>query len=243
MILIDKRDGSRELYPLLLERRIPCELTTYNLESADFAFCGNGPKGGVPVGIERKTITDLAQSLMNDRLVGHQLPLLVEMYPYRWLVVEGIWRANRDQGGLIEVPRGRGWTALTPRIRTDQFTGWLLTLELRGGVHIHYTANASETADWLGHLYSWWTKKEWAEHKAHLAVFASPDTAIFRKAKLVERMARCLDGIGDEKSQAVATYFRSPLNMVLAPESEWREVPGIGTTLAARTVKALQEDR
>ncbi len=239
VILIDPRSGSKELFPFFLQSRTPCELSP--LEFADVAFVGNGPTGAVPIGIERKTIGDLAQSLMNDRLVGHQLPGLVEMYPYRWIVVEGIWRIEKDAThGVIEVPRGKTWVPLTPRIRGDQLTGWLLTLELRGGVHIHYTSNIYETTDWLTHLYSWWTKKEWTDHKSHLAVFASPDTALFRKAKLVERMARQLDGIGDEKAQTVANTFATPLDMCAAGESQWQAIPGIGKVLASRTVRALQ---
>ena len=58
MILIDSRIGSAELAPLISTPNILCQL-----EFADFTFSGNGPAGQVAVGVERKTIMDLLQSM------------------------------------------------------------------------------------------------------------------------------------------------------------------------------------
>ena len=56
-LLIDDRIGSAELAKYLALLKLPIEMT--RLGYGDFAFLGNGEGGvPVPVGIERKTLTD-----------------------------------------------------------------------------------------------------------------------------------------------------------------------------------------
>ena len=56
-------------------------------------------------------------------------------------------------------------------------------------------------------------------------------------------MAAQLEGIGWEKSAAVAARFATVLDMVVATEKEWQAVPGVGKTLAARAVQQLTQGR
>ena len=86
-VQVDDRVGSRELLPELKRLHIPAEKV--RLPFADAAFEGNGPAGPVKVGIERKTIYDLMQSMTTGRLSAHQLPGLVQNFDHRWIVVEG----------------------------------------------------------------------------------------------------------------------------------------------------------
>ena len=64
-----------------------------------------------------------------------------------------------------------------------------------------------------------------------------------KSPNLVRRVAAQLEGIGWEKSAAVATRFATVLDMVVATEKEWQAVPGVGKTLAARAVQQLTQGR
>ena len=92
MILIDDRMGSKELLPLFRPYDVTVELS--HLEYADIAFFGNGPTGPELVGIERKTLHDLVNSMRSRRLSGYQLPGLMAAYAWVYIVVEGVWRAG-----------------------------------------------------------------------------------------------------------------------------------------------------
>ena len=84
MILIDSRTGSGELAPYISSPKLVC-----HLDFADFSFSGNGPEGGVGIGVERKGVMDLLQSMTSGRLVGHQLIGLQKEYDWTYLLVVG----------------------------------------------------------------------------------------------------------------------------------------------------------
>lgn len=232
-IYIDKRVGSNELVVPLQARGVPVELT--HLQYGDCCFIGHGPESQVVVGIERKRITDLLQSLTTGRLSGHQLPGLCESYQYRWLLVEGVYRETKE--GLIEVPRKGAWETI--RLQYAAVENYLITLTLRGGLHVHRTYSITESAAWLDALHKWWTRKEWHEHRSHLALHQAADYAVFFRPTLVQRVAAQLPGI-DEKAKDIAVKFKSVADMVAAEEPEWRSIPGIGKVTAARIHKALR---
>jgi ERCC4-type nuclease len=235
-IYLDKRIGSAELYTPLVKRSVPVELTS--LEFGDACFLGYGPEDVVVVGIERKRINDLLQSLTSGRLSGHQLPGLVESYAHRWLLVEGTYRESDE--GYIETPRGGrngGWE--TVRLQYAALENYLTTLQLRGGLHIQRTYSITESASWLHALWCWWTKKEWREHRSHLALHQAHDYAVFFRPSLCHRMAAQLPGI-DETAAIVARHLPTPLEMVNAEEHQWRAIPGIGKVKASRIYKALR---
>lgn len=238
MIYLDSRTGSKELYVPLQSRGVPVELTV--LEYGDAMFIGHGPAGDVLIGVERKVTQDLVSSLVSGRLSGHQIPGIVAMYPYRWIVVEGISRENKD--GFLEVPRGgRVWESVGIRARAVE--QYLLTVQLRGGVFVQRTSSLDGTAAWIEALYRWWTDKAWGEHRSHAAQYV-PDTSdvgLWDKPGLVQRMAAQLPGI-DTKARYVARRFKTPLEMAIADPAAWQGIKGIGKTIAARVVKALQEE-
>jgi len=238
VIYVDRRTGSAELYTPLQARRVPVELTT--LEFGDVAFVGHGPQGDILVGVERKRITDLVQSMTSGRLSGHQLPGLVEAYAHRWIVVEGTYRENKH--GHLEYPIGRGrWE--TARLSYAAVESYLLTLTMRAGVHVQRTYNLEDTAGWLDYLWRWWTKKEWAEHRSHLSSYDPADPGIWSRPTLVHRVAAQLPGIGDEKAAAVAKHFHSVAELVAASEAAWRQIPGVGKVIAQRAVAALRSTK
>jgi ERCC4-type nuclease len=234
-VLIDRRVGSKELAVPLMQMEVPFEITT--LSFGDVALMGNGPDGPTPIGVERKTVRDLANSLLSGRLVGHQLPGLVANFTHAWLVVEGTWREGED--GLVELPNGRGWHTMTPTMLARNLQTWLLTIEMRGGLKIRQTYDVVETARFVASLHQWWTGKAWDEHKSHLALYQAPDQSLFVKPSLVRRIAAELPGIGFDKSKAVERYFPTAFELIAADEKEWQNIDGIGKTLAKKIVGAL----
>lgn len=215
---------------------IPCELTT--LEFGDACFIGNGPAGEILIGIERKTIRDLISSMTSGRLSGHQLPGMVETYAYRWLLVEGRYRRSAD--GFVEIPWKNGWE--TVRLMYSALESYLLTLSLRGGLHVQRSYDLVESARWLGELLNWWTGKEWREHRSHLAMAQPVDPSVWQRPNLCQRMAAQLPGI-DQKSRDVAAKFKTVAAMVAAEESEWRAIPGIGKVTASRVRAAMRDPK
>lgn len=243
-MLIDKRIGSNDLYAILQQHGVPCELT--HLDYGDASFLGRGPGDEpIPIGIERKRLNDLVSSLLHARLNGHQMPGLLQAYKLSWIVVEGTYRADDD--GALVVPRRGGWGRLgqgRDGVSVDALERWLLTIALRGGARVMHTRDDEHTARWLGALYGWWTQKTWDEHSGHLALDAAVpdhDRMMLVRPNLVQRWAAALPGIGYEKSMHVRKMFPHGLAMACAPMQQWVTVPGIGKGIAANVVKLIQE--
>ena len=239
MLLLDSRVGSADLAPVLKSYGVPVDLST--LDFADCAFIGNGPQGPAPIGIELKTFNDLLNCITTGRFSGHQLRGLVQQYDEIYLVVEGIYRPN-PQDGVLETLFGGKWRAVSQGRRTWMYRDlekFLTTVEHKGAIRIRRTADRHETARMVAGLYSWWTE-EYDEHRAHLALNrAGRDTALLVEPSLTHEIAQCLPGLGYQKAGCAAGHFGSVRAMVNADEKAWRAVPGIGKTLAAKIVEGV----
>lgn len=209
----------------------------------DVAIVGHGPEGcPIQVGIEYKKLPDLVQCIDNGRFVGHQLPGMLECYDQVWLLVEGIWQEGKSSG-LVEVPRGSGWKPLVAGnsgMTASALHGFLFTLQIKLRVSVMLTGTPRQTVDWLYQLNRWWTHKAWEEHRAHLAFDNSAALTLVSRPSLVRRVAKELDGIGWDRSAAVARQFPSVMSMVCADEDEWESIAGIGKVTARKAVKDLQ---
>jgi ERCC4-type nuclease len=243
MLQLDDRTGSGDLAPLLRELGVPLEVT--RLEYGDAALIGNGPEGiPFPVGVEIKKVSDVLACICDGRFAGHQLPGLVQCYQRVYLVIEGAYRADLRTGRL-QWPRGPVWADARVGNRGFAYKDldtWLLTLEMKAGVRVRRTYDRRETTRFLADLWNWCCGKEWEDHLSHLAFDLSSDidSALLVRPNLVRRLAKELPGIGWKKSQAVAQYFDSSIEMVMAGEQAWRQIPGIGKELARRIVAALE---
>jgi len=253
MILVDRRTGSGELAGPLRAAGCPVEVCT--LDYGDVAFIGNGP-GNEPVaiGIERKTLNDMLTSIQNLRWAGHQLPGLCESYGWVWLIIEGLYRPETGSGALQsagsldnETPflRGKWFDAGYGRNRFmyRELDHYLTTLETHAAVRVRRSSNEYETVKIISSLYSWWTTKDYDEHRSHLAL----DTIIARDSRLMIRpsvprmIAAQLPGVGYEKSEAVVRHFGGSVRtMVQASVKDWMAVKGIGKTLASKIVEVLK---
>lgn len=241
-IVVDYRTGSADLLPLLQTRRLPVRMD--KMLFGDISFMGNGAEGPVPIGIEVKQTSDILKCITDGRFSGHQLPGLVQTYQYTWLVVEGAWRCDRATG-VLQVPRRGGWVDVKLGSRMfmyKELDNFLRTCELKGGIRVWRTYDRQETAQFIEDLWKWWTAKEWADHRSHLAFDSSGtcDAALLVRPNLVRKIAKELPGIGWGKSRAVANHFGNVLAMVSADEAEWEGIDGIGKTMASRIVRAIE---
>lgn len=242
MITIDNRIGSKEFLPLFP----PGSAKLGSLQYGDFMFVGNGPEGiPVGVGVERKQVREIAGTILDGRLVGHQLPGLLASYHTSYLVVEGRWRCGHS--GLLEEKRGKDWRTVevgTRRFMATDLIKFLTTLELMAGIKVRKTEDKKATVVEVLGIHSWWTGKRWEDHSSHLAI-PSPhlETTSFIKASLLQDLAFRLPGIGWKRSLAVEAHFGSIRGMFNAEEKEWREIEGVGKEMARRIVEAIRWER
>lgn len=237
MIILDNRVGSKELL-----KYFPSNMAQLDhLDFADAMFFGNGLDGTVSIGIERKVMSDLIGSMTSGRLCGYQLPGLISTYNFVWIVVEGIYRTSPTDG-LIQMYTRKGWQDYKFDHRfhkTSHIIKYLLTLTVMGNVRLWFTTTPKETVHFIISLFSWWNDKEYEEHTSLMQEF-EPEIN-FLKPSLLKRFAKELDGIGKKKAKLVDKKFGTPLEMCLADEKAWREIPGIGKKLASNIVKSLQK--
>lgn len=236
MITIDDREQSA-----IFINHLPHGLVRLSrLEYGDAEFIGNGPgEEPVLVGIERKSIGDLINSITSGRFAGHQLPGLINSYSVIYLVVEGLYRPSSS--GILETRKGGGWEPLDRgrRWMYSDLECWLTTMEQKAGLKIRRVPGPIETAAIILSLYRWWTSKDWEEHRAHLTLHRPPETALLRKASLVRVIAAELPNIGWMKSELVARKFHTVVEMTMAEVKDWMTIEGIGRATAERIVKAL----
>lgn len=249
MILLDDRE--RDLLPAFKPFG-DCTVETTRLEAGDVCFQGNGPdgEGTLLIGIERKKIGDLVNSMRDRRLGAFQAPLVASTYDIRYLVVEGIWQLGA--GGALEELRGRDWRAVAGRKREPvlwrEVDSFLSSLEEFFSFRIKQTKNERETAAWVVSRYKYWQKR-YDQHHTHQQVYAPvPDRGTGKKAGfisleqeiralygprgvLIWKMSAQYDGI-DRKANEVAKMFCCPTGMTTATVKDWLRIPGVGDKLA-----------
>jgi len=241
MILIDSREGSKEMVGMISEGILA------QLEFGDACFEGKGPDGNITVGVERKRVGDLLNSIATGRLSGHQIPGMLETYDKSYLIVEGKWRGNKDTGYVEEHLYGRKWRVYDRgrKFKVRDVWSYLTTIE-NVGVTVRITADLLKTCQAIEFLFHWWNKG-WMEHKSHLAlhkggVRRDGSRSMFlnpMKPSLVRRIAEELPGVGFDRALAVERKFESVRSMFEASEEEWRNVEGIGKVTAKTAWEAL----
>jgi ERCC4-type nuclease len=243
VILIDYREGSKDLLKPLLAAGLPAEIAT--LDSGDLAFQGKGVAGApIAVGIELKRLdansTDLTQSLQSGRLSGEQLPKMLGKdgaYDYAWLLIEGSWR--HDEAGHITVYQGpkRGWVPIRGGITAAELEKRILTLELCGGLHVRHCSSRRDSVRFIAALYHWWVDSSLDSHTSHLAVH-QPNSLIhvsdFRKA------VSAWPGIGLKTSKVVESCFSGSVReAACAPVEYWAEIEIDGKRFGTARAKKL----
>jgi ERCC4-type nuclease len=250
-LLLDPKGGvnkhdrtyTEELASHLDSLKVPYQIV--GLRFADVAFLGEGPEGPVSIGIEVKRVPDLLTSLTGGRLLGHQVPGLLEDYDRAWLIVEGVTRLSR-RTGLLEGPRGGGWRGLgygKRPARWKDIEAALAKIEYQGRIPVRRTRSTYETAATLRVLYDY-CSKPWDKHSpwAQASVVREPmvpDTTCPTE-RLLRQIASCLPGVGWDRAVKAAKYFPSVELMLEADEATWRDALGL-TGKKSLTVQRLLE--
>lgn len=250
MILVDSRTGSKELLNPLRHMGAQAQLET--LDAADFAFSGNGPDGPVVIGVERKTVGDLIESMRGRRLSGHQVRLLSSCYDLQFLIVEGQFRPNPETHVLEtrNVDWGKWYTGFGKPMHYGELASYIIGLGANG-IPVTRTGSESETAAWVVWLWKYY-QKEWLEHKSLRSIYAPPPSRpagkmVWEEPSLVTKMAAQIPGV-DQKAWMVGKKFSTPVEMVNASEQDWiiggepkngRKVTVIGKVLAKKIVEEL----
>lgn len=229
MLDLDYRIGSGELLNGFKPFGISVQKTT--LAFGDMAWEGNGPNGLCRVGVERKKIDDLLQSIQDQRLSGHQLPGMVDYYDYGYLVVEGVWKPG--DGGQLMVWDGARNEWKGRGVMARAIHNYLTTLSVQCGVMVWRTAGRKETVEYVVDQYRYWREKRWEEHRAHQGVYLGRQEGKrlrlgVRELGAVEKVALVMPGVGAELAYRVGKKFDTVRGMCEAEAGKWAEVKGIG---------------
>lgn len=264
MLLVDSRVGSKELLTQLRGFGVDARLVS-ELDS-DFEFIGNDRTGIINIGVERKTVQDLINSMRSRRLAGLQIGRMQLTYARVYLVVEGIWR--RGESGLLEQQRWDirckkyAWFPVRGNVHYSEVTRFLCSLEELGGVRVCRTANERETCAVIADRYMWW-QKPYNAHKTGMTLYANElrlsrrerqKTMFGYKPNLMQRWAAQLTGV-DNKAWEIGKgkkckrrgnekpgVFSSGREMANASVEDWMRVKGIGKKTAENIVKEITEE-
>lgn len=256
MITVDDRIGSIELIPILQDlaqvlcrskSQVPPPVTSSRLLGGDICFDGLGPSSKrLMIGIERKRLRDMMNSIRSGRYSGHQLPEMLDLYDQCYLIIEGHHRCG--PAGELEAlvthahplgdTMGGKWVPVTcgstQTFRYTELDHFCCTLEQMTRVRVRRTNTDYETCAQILSLYSHY-QKPYEQHHSHEAMHVPQTLATLGKAGLVRKWAADLAGIGWTKSGAVANKFQTGLDLANASVEQWETIkPGIGKVMAKR---------
>lgn len=240
MIIIDSRVGSRELIPYI--QRIGTKVEMTSLEFGDACFEGNGPKGRMAVGVERKTLSDILNCIDDSRYAAHQRPGMLAMYQVSILMIEGVWKPDTVTGYLLECVRTLTWQPFRYRTQMTRYSKlfrYLLSVQL-AGTSVMITRDIEHTAYNICECFSYFQKR-WEDHTALLETQKLNMPSLTGKPSLVRRWASELEGVGVKHSMDAERIFRTPFELAQGDEQDWIQVPGVGAKLARSIVKQIHE--
>lgn len=178
------------------------------LEVGDFVL-------GEGLAVERKTLEDLARSIMDGRLF-RQAAQLKEQYPRSLVVVE--WPPGAEPGGV------------TPQA----LYGALASLLIDFGLPVLVTRGLEETGELLYRL----AHREQVEHRREVRV--RPGRKPTELPELQRYIVAGLPGVNATLAERLLRHFGSVYRIFTATEEELRGVEGIGEKLAKRIREVAQ---
>jgi ERCC4-type nuclease len=204
------------------------------LHAGDFMFTGSGP-GDEPVliGIERKRMRDMVNSIRKGRLSGEQIPKLLR-YDFPYIIFESRWKTDWVTGQLME-KWGRNWEPVfsgTRQIMNGlEINSFLNDIRDHTPIHILHSEDERQTVELvLALAYSW--SKPWSSRHHHLDMHRPQKYAEVEKASTVRRVLCALDGVGWEKSGAAEQVFGTVADLVGASTRELNKIPGFGPKIS-----------
>ena len=220
------------------------------IATGDACFSGIGDDyASILITVERKKIGDLCQCILNGRYL-HQLQIAkangADVFA---LIVEGVVRPSPEDG-LLEVPvwgvnpktmkRCQMWEPVKPTITYSRFDQYLTELDYLAGVIVKRSRDVHETAAIIKALWdNFQTSPD--KHNSLRQVFSPPNTKVeLVRPSLLRRVVKELDGLGWERSKAVAEHFGNIRSMATAEVDEWCKIEGVGKKTATKVVQAIR---
>jgi len=121
-------------------------------------------------------------------------------------------------------------------------------------IRIVCSHNPKGTVRAVADLFSWF-HKPWETHKSFQHFYTSPSPTMIAFSKpdpekepkawrkwVLRHVAKELPVIGWEKSGAVADKFHTVREMATATKKQWKEIEGIGETIAKKVTHAMGSD-
>ncbi|RMD67729.1 hypothetical protein D6817_00710 [Candidatus Pacearchaeota archaeon] len=176
---------------------VPAELSALGAQ-VEFRHLAVGDYIVGNVAIERKTISDLKNSIINKRLITQLLEL--QQYPKKLLLVEGVGE-EMYVGGIHE----------------NALRGFLLSVVLEHGIPIVFTLDEQDSAKYIFLLAK---KKENAEKSLRASKLALTDD------EQLQYILEGFPKIGPKTAKELLTRFKSLKGVFNASESELRDALG-----------------
>lgn len=155
------------------------------------------------VAVERKTVSDFLNSMINKRLV-RQLEEM-QQYPSKLLVVEGI--ENQE---LYDDKNKEG-------INPNAIRGFLLSILLKSNIPIIFTKNYQDTARFLAVL----ARKQ---EKSEISIRAKKKS--LNKQEQLQYLLEGFPGIGPSAAKKLLKELKTLKNIVNATEEELKKIIG-----------------
>lgn len=216
-----------------------------NLIVCDTLFWGYD---GLVIGTERKKIGDMVSCIQNGRYL-HQAQLAKEAgVSVLSLIVEGEVRENPDDG-LLEIKvwginprtlhRAEMWQPVRPTMTYSRFDQFLTELNYLAGIIVKRSRDVHETASIIKALYTNFQTPPDGHNSLRQIYTQPPQRVPLVRPGIVQRVSKEFGGIGWTRSRTVSDRFKTVRDMVLATESDWLEVEGIGKGIAGKVVKEI----
>ncbi len=214
-ILLDHRERSSGIKKELIKQGI--EVIEKQLSYADFIIKTKDLNNNIlTVGIEKKTINDFLNSIIDKRLIN-QVINLKKNFDIPLLVIEGT-------ENIYELRN----------FHPNSIRGMLASIAIDFQTPILYTRNIHDTANLLAIIAK---RLEKPRSLASLLKKRKSQTVKQRQEFLIET----LPGIGPQTSKNLLKNFGTIKNLVNANEEELMQVKKIGKTKARQIKKVLEE--
>lgn len=234
MIIIDDREPTDIIANL---RRMGVDYTTDHLEFGDAAWEGNGPTGPVLVGVERKYISDLVDSMISRRLAGHQLGGLANAYDVRYLLVEGVYRPNVNTDSIDVLNYKGEWVPMYHQrssVSYQQVDSFLDEIS-ESGVTVLKSGGIHETAAIYRSRYRHW-QKAYSDRRSMRLIYVpeldqpkngNKARLTYLKPTFINRVCSLLPGVDMKAWDLEAAFHGKPRDMANANADTWRHALGI----------------
>jgi Fanconi anemia group M protein len=212
IIYADNREGNRISH--IIEKKFKCKIEDKQLEVADYLLSED-------VAVERKTIDDFLNSIVDGRLFN-QLSELKSNFEKPILILEG-------ENLFDDLSKKR-------KVHPNAILGAIASIATDFSVPILWTKNQIETAAMLFAI----AKREQIDNKKSISVRGKRK---FKSMNQRQEFLLCgLPKINTTTAKKLLEHFKTPEKIFIANEKELQNVDGIGKEMAKKIREILTKE-